>query len=81
MKRKTVRRDLKKKLAELKSFVKNEPFVSDIDQVYGSYNHDATQRALTNARKDIDDLEFLLKCLDIKEEINLHYFRIFESRE
>ena len=74
----TVRRKLKKLLAEAKCFLKNEPWVSDCDIVYGSYDEEATKRAITNAQTDVDQLEFVLKCLDNREEIEKNNTKIID---
>lgn len=69
MKRITVRRMLNKRLADAKLFLKNEPFITDCDIAYGSYDEDATNQAIINAQTDADQLEFLKKCLDNREVI------------
>lgn len=69
MKRLTVKRRIKKMLAEATHFLKNEPMITDCNQVYGSYDKESTDRAITNANTDVDQLQFVLWALENREEI------------
>jgi hypothetical protein len=66
-KRNTVRRELKKRLSEAKRFLNYAPHYNDLVNVLGG-NMIESQAEL-NAKTDIQQLEFLLWCLDNKKTI------------
>lgn len=68
MKRVTVMRMLKRRLAESKSIKKYNDTLADMSEVYGDEYHYYKQRERTakNMNTDIEQLEYLIRCLKDK---------------
>ena len=62
MQRITVLRMLKKRLAESKFSIKTSYQFEDLVQVYGGDSSQVNQHRI-NMQKDVNELEFLIKCL------------------
>lgn len=71
MKRLTVRRMLKKRLAECNQSLRYQPTYKHlVDVLGGSYDDSVENQSLINNHKDIDEINYLLWCLDNISKIN-----------
>lgn len=68
MRRITVNRMLKKRLAESKSSINVSYRFEDLSNVYGS-DCSKEEQLRINLQKDIEELEYLINCLKYKENI------------
>lgn len=62
-KRLTVKKMLTTRLAECKSFVRNAPYYNDLANIFGS--EAIKPQVLINMETDINQLEYLIDCLEI----------------
>ena len=69
MKRETVNRMLRKRLAESKRSITTSYQYEDLGNVLGGNNSRGPQHRL-NMQKDIEELEFLIYCLKNRDAIN-----------
>ena len=81
-KRTTVRRELNKRLSESKHSLKaNSHYVDLVNVLGGIYDEDIESQFEINMKTDIDQIEFVLWCLDNRDSIENRRALLLEKNQ